>query len=396
MFDFKVIKESHTDKARLGRIYTPHGIIETPAFVFCATKANLKGVTIEHVQNENTQIILSNTYHLMLQPGAEVIKNAGGLHKFSGWKGPMMTDSGGFQIFSLGHGGVTSEIKGSGFIKTNKTMLKITEDGAYFRSYTDGKKVYLTPELSMQVQMDLGADLIVAFDECTPYHVSKLYTAASMEKSKRWGLRSLKYIKAYGNDSQALLAVIQGGVYRDLRRESADFANDNDFFAFAIGGSLGKTSQEMYDIVSMTKEMLDPTRYVHLLGIGGIEDIFHGVATGIDTFDCVSPTRIARHGSAILKRKELATNGLYKKNYLNLCNSKFKEDYSPISKECSCYTCRNFSKSYIHHLIKAKEVLSGTLISIHNIHMMNELLSDIRKGIAEDNLSQIQSDWCGI
>lgn len=394
MFKFEVLKEDHNSKARLGRIHTPHGIIETPAFVFCATKANIKGVTVDHIKNENTQIILSNTYHLMLQPGSEIIKNAGGLHKFTGWKGPMMTDSGGFQIFSLGHGGVASEIKGSGATKLNKTMLKITENGAHFRSYIDGKMVYLTPELSMQVQMNLGADLIVSFDECTPYHVNKLYTANSMEKSKKWGLRSLEYVKEHGDGSQALLAVIQGGIYRDLRQESADFANNNDFFAFAIGGSLGKTSHEMHDIVSMTKEMLDKKRYTHLLGIGGIEDIFHGVKNGVDTFDCVSPTRVARHGSAILKKRELAENGTVCKNYLNLCNSKFKNDHNPISKECNCYTCQNFSRAYIHHLIKAKETLSGTLVSIHNVHMMNRLLADIRNGIAEDSLDQIQSDWC--
>lgn len=396
MFHFEIIKESSHNSSRLGVIHTPHGLIKTPAFIFCATKADIKGVTIDHIYNENTQVILSNTYHLMLQPTSKIIKESGGLHKFTGWNGPMMTDSGGFQIFSLGHGGVASEIKGSGFSKANKTMLKITEDGAHFRSYIDGKRIYLTPELSMQVQMDLGADLIVSFDECTPYHVNKLYTANSMEKSKKWGLRSLEYIKTHGDGSQALLAVIQGGIYRDLRQESANFANDNDFFAFAIGGSLGKTPQEMYDIVSMTKEMLDKKRYTHLLGIGGVEDIFHGVRNGIDTFDCVSPTRVARHGSAILKRKELAENGVLEKNYLNLCNGKFREDYSPIAKECCCYTCRNFSRAYIHHLIKAREALFGTLISIHNIHTMNKLLSEIRNGIYGDALDQVQSDWCKI
>lgn len=394
-FKFEILKKNEGSSARLGRITTPHGVIETPAFVFCATKADIKGVTIDQVYNANTQIILSNTYHLMLQPGSKIIEEAGGLHKFTGWSGPMLTDSGGFQIFSLGYGSVASEIKGSKSTKQKKTMLKITENGAHFRSYIDGRKIILTPELSMQVQQELGADLVVSFDECTPYHVNKLYTANSMEKSKRWGLRSLDYLKEYGNGKQALLAVIQGGVYKDLRKDSADFANENDFFAFAIGGSLGKSSSEMYDIVGMTTEMLDKERYIHLLGIGGVEDIFHGVRNGIDTFDCVGPTRIARHGSAILKQHELyEIDPLNNKKHLNLCNSRFKNDHTPISSDCDCYTCRNFTRAYVHHLIKAGEALSGTLVSIHNIHMMNRLLSDIRRGIKEDTLSSVFSDWC--
>ncbi len=394
MFRFELLKTSERSRARLGRIITPHGDIYTPAFVFCATKADIKGVTIDHVKMEHTQIILSNTYHLMLQPGSEIVKQAGGLHKFINWSGPMMTDSGGFQIFSLGHGSVASEIKGTRFIKQQKTMLKIDGGGAYFKSYIDGQKIYLTPELSMQTQIDLGADLIVAFDECTPYHVNKLYTANAMETSKIWGLRSLEYVKQHGNGAQAVLAVIQGGIYQDLRQESAAFANENDFFAFAIGGSLGKTTSEMYDIVSMTQEMLDHNRYIHLLGIGGIEDIFYGVQAGIDTFDCVAPTRIARHGSAIVKKHTLADIGMPDKRYLNLCNSRFKNDFAAISPYCDCYTCRNFTRAYIHHLIKSKEVLSGTLISIHNIHMMNKLLQDIRQGILNDNLNTVYADWC--
>ena len=376
--------------ARLGKIHTAHGVIDTPAFIFCATKANVKGVTIDHVKNANTQIILSNTYHLMLQPGSELIKDAGGLHKFVGWNGPMFTDSGGFQIFSLGYGSVEAEIKGAQSLRGKKTMLKLSEAGAQFRSYIDGKSVFLTPELSMQVQRDLGADIIVSFDECTPYHVNKLYTANSMEKSKRWAMRSLKEIKKFGDNKQALLAVIQGGVYKDLRMESAQFANDNDFPGFAIGGSLGKTSSEMYDIVAMTSEMLDKSRYVHLLGIGGIEDIFHGIRCGIDTFDCVAPTRIARHGSAIVKKRELFDS----KSHLNLNNAMFKSDFTPLSAECDCYVCRNFSKAYIHHLIKAKEVLSGTLLSIHNIHTMNNLMSDIRLALSKDYLEEAYRDWC--
>lgn len=393
MFKFEILKQSQKSMARLGRVHTPHGTIETPAFIFCATKANIKGVTIDQVKAAGSQIILSNTYHLMLQPGSEVIKEAGGLHKFVGWDGPMFTDSGGFQVFSLGYGSVESEIKGAQLIRGKKTLLKLSEAGAQFRSYINGTVVNLTPELSMKVQMDLGADIIVSFDECTPYHVNKLYTANSMEKSKRWAIRSLNEVKEKGNGKQALLAVIQGGIYKDLRQESARFANENDFHGFAIGGSLGKTKSEMYDIVAMTAEMIDKSRYVHLLGIGGIADIFNGVRCGMDTFDCVSPTRIARHGAALVKKKELLDPS---KKHLNLNNAIYERDFNPISPTCDCYVCRNFSRAYIHHLLRAKEALCGTLISIHNIHTMNKLMSDIRNALSTDSLEDAYKEWCEI
>lgn len=378
--------------ARVGIVNTKHGVIHTPAFIFCATKANVKGLTIDHVKNSGTQIILSNAYHLMLQPGSDLIRRAGGLHRFLSWDGPMFTDSGGFQIFSLGHGSVSSEIKGTRFGDRRRTLLCVTEEGAEFRSYYDGRIVKLTPESSMQIQMDLGADIIVSMDECTPYHVSKLYTANSMEKSKRWAIRSLEELKKEGRqNSQALLAVIQGGIYKDLRQESAHFANMNDFPGFAIGGSLGKTRSEMYDVIGMTTEMLDRSRYTHLLGIGGIADIFEGVKCGIDTFDCVSPTRIARHGAALVKARELLKKS---QKHMNLNNAIYVDDFSPIRESCQCYTCRNFSRAYIHHLLRSRESLAGSLISIHNIFTMNRLMADIRKAIAEDKLDEIRNDWC--
>lgn len=392
MFKFEILSQSKKSNARLGRIHTPHGTVETPGFIFCGTKANVKGVTIEQVKSAGAQIVLSNTYHLMLQPGSKLIKEAGGLHKFIGWDGPMFTDSGGFQVFSLGYGSVESEIKGAQQMKGKRTLLRLTEDGAQFRSYIDGRIVTLTPEISMEVQMDLGADIIVCFDECTPYHVNKLYTTNSMEKSKRWARRCLNIIKEKGTGKQALLAVIQGGVYEDLRQESANFANENDFDGFAIGGSLGRTKNEMYDIVEMTSKMIDRQRYVHLLGIGGIEDIFNGVKCGMDTFDCVSPTRVARHGAAIVKKKELLDHN---QKHLNLNNSVFQRDFSPISPSCDCYTCKNFSRAYIHHLLKAKEILAGNLISIHNIRTMNKLMEDIRSSLSTDSLEIAEKEWCG-
>jgi queuine tRNA-ribosyltransferase len=392
LFKFEIRQKCEKSAARLGTVYTDHGKIETPGFIFCATKANIKGLTIDKVKEAGTQIILSNTYHLMLQPGSEIIKEAGGLHQFMGWDGPMFTDSGGFQIFSLGYGSIDAEIKGAQLLKGKKTMLALSEAGAKFRSYIDGKIVMLTPELSMRIQHDLGADIVVSFDECTPYHVNKLYTANSMEKSKRWALRSLNELKRIGDGSQALLVVIQGGIYPDLRMESARFANEGDFQGFAIGGCLGKTKSEMYDIVNLTSEMLDKTKYVHLLGIGGIEDIFNGVKCGIDTFDCVTPTRIARHGAAIVKKRELRDNTM--KNYMNLNNALFKNDFKPISSSCQCYTCLNFSRAYIHHLLKAKEILSGSLISIHNIYTLNKLMSEIRNSLKTDSLATVYKEWC--
>lgn len=381
---FEILKKSQNSNARLGIIRTPHGNVLTPAFIFCGTKANIKGITIDQVKNEHTQIILSNTYHLLLQPGPDIIKRSNGLQTFTGWNGPMFTDSGGYQVFSLGYGSVSSEIKGTHLLPKNKTLLKITENGAVFRSYIDGQVINLTPEISIKTQIDLGADIIVCLDECSPFHISKRATELSMLRSIRWGMRSLDEFNRH-ETKQGLLAVIQGGIYEDLRKESAAFANSNNFFGYAIGGSLGKTVEQMQEIVRMTKEMLDKNRYVHLLGIGGIKDIFHGVKCGIDTFDCVTPTRIARHGIALIKHGN---------NHLNLCKNTVAYDISPIISNCNCYTCRHFSKSYIHHLLRAHEILGGILITIHNIRFMNQLMEDIRKGIQDNDLNAIYNDYC--
>ena len=238
-FSFTYATPDPASKARIGYLQTPHGVLETPAFIFCATKATVKSLPMDLVKKAGTQIILSNTYHLMIQPGAETVRALGGLHKMMAWDGPMFTDSGGFQIFSLGHGSVANEIKGKRMEKRQRSMLKITEEGALFKSYLDGSMHLLTPERSIAIQHALGADLIVCFDECTPFHVEKQYTAASMERSHRWEYRSLQAFKALETDQQALYGIVQGGVYPDLRQESADFVNNHDFFAHAIGGSWG-------------------------------------------------------------------------------------------------------------------------------------------------------------
>lgn len=388
---FKIIKQSTSGKARLGLLNTPHGDVQTPAFIFCGTKANVKGVTSAQLHELGTQIILSNTYHTLLQPGIDIVREAGGLQKFTGWHGPMFTDSGGFQVFSLGYGGISAEIKGARTQHSNKTLLSVTEEGATFRSYINGNKILLTPELSIQAQVAFGADLIVCLDVCPPHHVHKSATTEAMLRSKRWALRCVSELNRIGTGNQALLAVIQGGVYEDLRRESADFANQYDFDGFAIGGSLGITKQHMYEVTQMVCEMLDPNRYVHLLGIGGIPDIFNGVKCGIDTFDCVSPTRIARHGIALIKSNE---NPLGSGNNLNLKRSIFAHDVIPLAPNCDCYTCKTVSRAYVHHLLHAGETLGGQLISLHNIRFMNKLMSDIRTAIANDTLDICQASYC--
>lgn len=390
-FNFEYTRPNSAKRARLGKITTPHGVINTPSFIFCATKASIKGVNPHQMKTEKTQVILSNTYHLMLQPGGEVVEKMGGLHKFMGWDGPMLTDSGGYQIFSLGHGSVSQEIKGRRSQTTearNKSLMKISEEGAIFRAYNNGTKQLLTPERSIQVQKQLGADLIVVLDECTPYHVSKDYTRRSMEMSHRWALRSLSEFNRITDGSQALYGIIQGGVYQDLRDEGIDFVNSNQFFGHAIGGSLGARKEEMYEIVSHTATKLSDERPIHLLGIGGIKDVFAGVKCGIDTFDCVHPTRLARHGGALVMGGDQKG-----REHINIKNSQFRFDNSPIEPVCDCYTCKNYSKAYLHHLIKAQEMLALSLITIHNVRFMNRCFEAIREAIEQDNLDEIEKKW---
>ncbi|GFZ77350.1 queuine tRNA-ribosyltransferase [Rickettsiales bacterium] len=375
-------------KSRITEITTPHGTIQTPAFIFCATKAAIKVASPQQMKDAGTQIILANTYHLMLRPGGKLIQNMGGLHNFMSWDGPMLTDSGGFQIFSLGHGSVAAEIKGSR-TKHSKTLLKIDEEGAVFKSYIDGRIHLLSPEKSIEMQHQLGADLILPLDECTPFHVEKNYVEASMEMSNRWATRSLKAFKSFNTAKQALYGIVQGGIYPDLRKTSCDFVNEQEFFGSAIGGSLGANKEQMQEIVAHATENLSPDRPIHLLGIGGIKDIFASVKLGIDTFDCVSPTRIARHGSALTKSKYL--DG--KSNHINLRNSVFRLDKSPIEPDCRCTTCQNFSKAYLHHLLKAKELLAYNLIAIHNITFMNKLLQAIRTAIKENRIDKEEQEW---
>ena len=392
-FNWKIYKFTSSSRARTGFLTTPHGKVNTPAFIFCATKGALKTLPTNDKVNTNTQIILSNTYHLMLQPGGEIIAKHKGLHNFMNWQGPILTDSGGFQIFSLGHGSVADEIKGRHFNNNkNKSLLEVSEKGALFKSYIDGSKQLLTPEKSISIQRQVGADIILVFDECTPYHVDKDYTFSSMERSHRWSVRSLN---AFNDDKefpsqtgsagkQVLYGVIQGGAYKDLRKISIDFNMKNNFFGLAIGGSLGSSKEQMNDIVQYTASKLGTYHPIHLLGIGDPVDIWDFVRWGVDTFDCVNPTRIARHGTALVRNK------LYK---INIKNSKYRDDFNKLDKLCSCNTCINYSRSYLHHLFKIDEILGLQLLTIHNIHYMNSMMEFIRDAINNDCLDKAQNSW---
>ncbi|MSO70699.1 MAG: tRNA guanosine(34) transglycosylase Tgt [Alphaproteobacteria bacterium] len=382
-------------RARLGLLTTPHGAIDTPAFIFCATKGAIKGLTPEQVRAAGTQIILGNTYHLMLQPGAERVATHGGLHRMTGWNGPMLTDSGGFQIFSLGHGSVAEEVKGRRNSARPPTLISLDDDGAVFRSYLDGSLHRLTPEESIRIQRALGADIVLVLDECTPYHADRDYTAKSMGMSHRWAQRSLaEFTRGGGMGSggaQALYGIVQGGIYEDLRRESAEFTRAQPYFGHAVGGCLGGDKAEMHAVVAMVMRPLDDARPVHLLGIGSIEDVWHGAAKGIDSFDCVNPTRLARHGHGYIRPGiEEIENG---RDSLNLRNARFRDDRAPLDPECACYTCTTFSRAYLHHLLKADEMLGPQLLSLHNIAFMNRMLGEVRDAIRTDRYADAMRRW---
>jgi len=389
-FSFDILHTDPKSGARVGALKTPHGSIETPNYIFCGTKAAIKGVAPAQMREARTDIILSNTYHLMLQPGADLVEKMGGLHKFMGWDGPMLTDSGGFQVFSMGHGWCADEIKGRNKDKAenaNNSLLEITEEGCVFRSYVDGQKIKLTPESAMEIQRKLGADLLMQFDECTPYHVTKDYTARSMEMSMRWGDRCLQEFSRHDDGAQALYGIIQGGVHGDLRRISAEYTKDRPFFGTALGGCLGGTDAEMETVVAASLPYAHPARPVHFLGIGRLRDVFRFVRMGVDTFDCVIPTRLARHGTAFMKGMPGET--------INLLNAKYREDHTPLDEGNGVEASTKFSKAYIQHLLKAKEQLAVQILAQHNIATINRLMREVRAAIRAGTLDALQKEWLG-
>ena len=384
---FKVIQQSKKSRARLGIIKTTHGVLHTPAFFPVATQACLKTLTSQDIQQLGYEGILANTYHLFLRPGEKIIKKAGGLHKFMNFKGVIATDSGGFQVFSLGAGmtqGVGKIAKIFPGIKPtklclnsrdreNKDMVRISEEGVYFRSHIDGSRHFLSPEKSMQIQRDLGADIIFAFDECTSPLAGLAYTQKSMERTHRWAKRCLKANEKL--KKQMLFGIVQGGEYKKLREQSAKFIGGLAFAGFGIGGSLGKTKEKMYEILDWTIPLLPSEKPRHLLGIGYLEDFERSIKAGVDLFDCVYPTRFARHGIAITTKEKL-----------NLNQSKFLTDKSPIDKKCACSTCQNHSRSYICHLFRAKEITAQRLLTYHNLWFFKQFIDNIRQKITDGKL----------
>ena len=373
-FFFEHIHTSKKSRARVGRIHTPHGIIDTPNFVGVGTHGTLKTLNNEEVENIGLQLMFCNTYHMMLQPGTEVVKQAGGLHNFINRKMPIITDSGGFQVFSLAYGSVADELKSKGMKKTDGMVLKITEDGVLFRSYRDGRKILLTPETSIGAQKDLGADIMICFDELPPYHIDPNKLKKSLDRTHRWEKRSLEAHKKNPNN-QALYAVIHGGVDPEMRKASCQYLTGLDFDGYSIGGSLGKTKQEMYTMLGGVMPRLPENKPNHLLGIGDLESIEMCVPLGIDTFDSSYPTRAARHGVLLTAQGNL-----------KITKASNANRFAPIEEGCSCSTCKRFTLAYVHHLFKANEITGLVLATVHNLHFMVELMKKYREKILSDQI----------
>ncbi|MEO1792513.1 MAG: tRNA guanosine(34) transglycosylase Tgt [Cyanobacteria bacterium J06629_19] len=361
-FSFQLQATCSHCKARAGIFHTPHGPVHTPRFMPVGTLANVKTVTPAQLKDCNAEMVLVNTYHLHLQPGEDLIAEAGGVHKFMNWQGPMLTDSGGFQVFSL------------------SKMRTITDEGATFRSPRDGRIIEMPPERSIEIQNQLGADVIMAFDECPPYPATREEVVAATERTYRWLERC---ITAHDRDDQALFGIVQGGTYLDLRSAAAKELAQLDLPGYAIGGvSVGEPPELIEKIVQATTPLLPEEKPRYLMGVGTYKEMAQAIAAGIDLFDCVIPTRLARHGAALVKGERW-----------NLKNSQFRRDLTPIDDSCPCYTCQNFTRAYLCHLIHAKEMLAYTLISIHNITELIRFTTDIRAAILEDRFAQTYANW---
>ncbi len=378
MIDFKVSYKSKKSNARIGILKTPHGEIETPSFVGVATQAVVKTLTAEEVKQTNSQILISNTFHLHLKPGEQFLKKAGGIHKFMNWDRPLMTDSGGFQVFSLGFGrdhGVGKILKEKTDLKVttkNKPKnVKITEDGVFFRSPKDGQKLFIGPRESIKIQEAIGADIMFAFDECTSPIADYYYTKQSLEKTHRWAEICLKSKKT----KQALYGIVQGGKFEDLRTESSKFIGSLPFDGFGIGGEFGDEKHTMTDMLGFTLPYLPEEKPRHLLGIGHLEDIPEIIKSGVDTFDCIVPTHYARHGVAFTSEGRL-----------DMRKTKFLTEKKPLDPKCDCTTCKNYKRNYICHLLKADEITSLRLMTMHNLYFFNAYVEKLRNDIKSGRL----------
>jgi queuine tRNA-ribosyltransferase len=376
--------------ARRGVIRTAHGAIETPGFFAVATRAALKGLDPENAGRAGVGALIVNAYHLHLQPGAAAIARAGGLHSYMGWGGVLATDSGGFQIFSFQHGHVADEVKGRRRTPVpDETLLveavKVDEEGADFRSYLDGSRHRFTPESSMELQRELGADLLMCLDECTPFHVSADYTRNATERNIRWARRCLEAFEGLDMaDAQSLYAINHGGIFPELRRLSAAAIGDLPFAGMAIGDCLGQTKQDWYGVVDLVVPLLPDRRPRHLLGVGEPDDLVEGALRGIDTFDCAMPTRIARHGHVLHR-------GLPRFR-LDLSSSARAGEDGPFEEGCDCHTCARYSRAYVWHLLKAHEMLAIALMAEHNLRFTTRLLEEVREAISAGRLDEYRSD----
>lgn len=361
-FEFRLLKKDNHSKARLGELDTPHGMIETPIFMPVGTQATVKTMSPEELKEIGSQIILSNTYHLYLRPGHDLVKKAGGLHSFMNWDRPILTDSGGFQVFSL------------------SDLRDITEEGVTFRSHIDGSKHFISPERATEIQEALGADIIMAFDECPPYPAEHDYVKDSLERTTRW-LQRCKDAKT--RDDQALFGIIQGGMYKDLREQSAKEITSIELPGYAIGGlSVGEPKDIMYDMLDFTTPMMPENKPRYLMGVGAPEDLVEGVARGVDMFDCVLPTRIARNGSVFTQFGQMTVR-----------NAKYEADFTPLDPHCDCYTCRNYTRAYIRHLIKRNEIFGFRLTTYHNLYFLLKLKEKIREALREDRFMEFREEF---
>ncbi len=373
--------------ARTGTLHLEHGDVQTPAFVPLATRGAIKTLEPRDVEQLGYELILGNTFHLLLAPGPELIEQFGGLHEFMRWPHPIITDSGGFQVFSMGHGGVADEIKGRGRPTTSSgRIISIEEQGVRFRSYVDGGERFLSPETSMSVQAALGSDIALAFDECTPFHVTRDYTARSTERTHRWLERCLGWHERHGPAWQRVYGIVQGGVEHDLRRDSAATVAASASDGIAIGGSLGREKQQMHEVVAWTTaelERLAPDRPRHLLGIGDVDDLIAGVELGIDTFDCALPTRLGRHGVALVPAPQDGWR-------VDLMKSPWRASREPILAGCACPACAGgFTRGYLRYLLQAGELTALRLLTVHNLTFIAALMGDLRAAIDAGRLPEV-------
>jgi len=382
---FEIHARDARSRARAGVLRTAHGEIRTPAFVPLATKATVRGLVPSEVEALGFDIVLGNTFHLFLDPGHELIREFGGLHEFMGWRRPIVTDSGGFQVFSMGYGTVADEVKGRSAFGTERhgKVLSIEEDGVTFRSYIDGSQRFMAPETSMEIQAALNSDLALVFDECTPFHVERDYTARSTERTHRWLDRCLDWHDANGPPEQLVYGIVQGGVFEDLRVESAQTIAASRSAGIAIGGSLGAEKEQMYEVVGWTTAVLGgraELRPRHLLGIGEIDDLVRGIELGIDTFDCAMPTRLGRHGTALVPDPE-------KRWRVDLAKSRWRHSTEPLMEGCPCPACANgWTRGYWHYLLRNRELTGQRLLTQHNLGFVQRTVARLRDAILAGTL----------